>query len=79
MVMVLLIGLAKYVDERAHRVKPQPAHIQPVEARWHGPADEIIQNQVRAGAHQQAREGDELEAIKGRRAVQFGVVHGRNN
>ena len=66
--VVRLIGLAKEVDERADEVKTCPAYVEPVEACWQV-AHEEMQNQVRAGAHQQAREGDELEAVEGRGPV----------
>ena len=66
--VVRLVGLAEEVDECADEVKTRPAHVEPVEARRQM-AHEEMQNQVRAGAHQQAREGDELEAVEGRGPV----------
>jgi hypothetical protein len=35
-----------------------------------------MQNQVRAAAHNQARNGNELEAVEGAGAVEFGEIHG---
>jgi hypothetical protein len=75
-VMVRLIGLAKKVDERANEVKSRPAHIQPIEAGGHGLGHEKMQNQMCPGTHQQAGEGNKLEAVQGRGPVKFGEVHG---
>src|SRR5687768_13303772 len=68
MMLVGLVGLAEKVDEGADHVKARPAHIKPVEA-GRGMAHKKMQNQMRPGTHQQAREGDELEAVEGRGAV----------
>jgi hypothetical protein len=75
--VVRLIGLAKQVEERAKKVENRPAHVQPIKAIGHA-SDEEVQNQVGTSTHQQARKGNELEAVQGRRPVKFGVVHRRN-
>jgi hypothetical protein len=72
MMVVRLVGLAEEVDDCADEVKHTPAHIQPVEARWHALPHKKVQYQVSPGAHEQARERNELEAVEGRWPVKFG-------
>jgi hypothetical protein len=74
--MVRLGGLAEKIDERADDIKTRPTHIQPVES-GRGVPHEEMQNQVRARAHEQTRNGNELEAIEGRGPVKFGEIHGK--
>ena len=62
---------AEYVYQRTDNVKARPAYVEPIEAP-RGTAHEKVQNQVRAGTHEQAREGDKLKAIEGRGPVKFG-------
>ena len=62
--MMRLIRLAEQINQRAHDVKSYPAHVEPVEARRRA-SHEKVQNQVRPDAHQEAREGDKLEAVEG--------------
>ena len=76
MVVMRLIRLAEYIPQRAQDVEPEPARVQPIEAGW-CVAHQKMQEQMRPRAHQQAGEGDELEAIESRRAVKFGEVHGK--
>ena len=68
---MVLARLAEYVYQRADDVKARPAHVEPIEAP-RGVVHEKMQNQVCAGAHEQAREGDKLEAIEGRGSIKFG-------
>ncbi|GAB2478757.1 hypothetical protein GCM10011375_18210 [Hymenobacter qilianensis] len=74
--MVAFVGLAEKVYEGADNVNARPAQIQPVKAFWHLLGGKKVKYQVGANAHDQAGDGNELVAVEGAGAIEFGKIHG---